>query len=39
MEHYYNKLEHWFDYEDVFLEAIQKSKDGISRVFTIREYE
>ena len=28
MEHYYNKLEHWFDYEDVFLEAIQKAKDG-----------
>ena len=28
MEHYYNKIQHWFDYEDVFLDAIQNANDG-----------
>lgn len=28
MEHYYQNIQHWFNYEDVFSEAIQKGKDG-----------
>ena len=38
MEHYYNKLEHWFDYEDVFLEAIQKAKDVSSQQMPSMSY-
>lgn len=25
MEHYYNNIQHWFDYEDVFLDAIKNA--------------
>ena len=28
MKHYYNDLQHWFNYPDIFLEAIQNAKDG-----------
>lgn len=28
MEHYYQNIQHWFNYEDVFSEAVQKGKDG-----------
>ena len=28
MEHYYNTLQHWFNYPDIFLEAIQNATDG-----------
>ena len=28
MKHYYNDIQHWFDYEDVFLQAIENAKDG-----------
>ena len=28
MEHYYNNLQHWFNYPGIFLEAIQNAKDG-----------
>ena len=27
MEHYYNNIQHWFDYEDVFLDAIKNAND------------
>lgn len=28
MEHFYNNIQHWFNYEDVFLEAIELAEDG-----------
>jgi predicted O-methyltransferase YrrM len=28
MEHYYNTLQHWFDYPDIFLEAISNANGG-----------
>jgi hypothetical protein len=28
MEHYYNTFQHWFNYEDIFLEAIDNAIDG-----------
>jgi hypothetical protein len=28
MEHYYQNIQNWFNYQDIFSEAIQKGKDG-----------
>lgn len=28
MDHYYNTLPHWFNYSEIFLEAIQSATDG-----------
>lgn len=28
MEHFYNNIQHWFNYENIFLEAINNANDG-----------
>lgn len=28
MKHFYNKIHNWFNYEDIFLEAVKNAKDG-----------
>lgn len=28
MDHFYQSIQNWFNYQDVFLEAIEKAKDG-----------
>lgn len=28
MEHYYQNIQNWFNYQDIFSEAVQRAKDG-----------
>ena len=28
MEHFYKNIQNWFNYEDVFIEALNQAKDG-----------